>query len=240
MANISAFDLESWSSTRIAESDLPRWIRRLITASGGRVTKLDMPSGEHSRLPGFDGHVHCTIGNQFVPAGQSVWEVSVDEDSWTKANGDFEKRTADPLTVKTEEYTFVFATTRRFTKAEEWRASRLAGGWKGVHVLWSSNFEQWFDSVPWVAAAFLRQLGRPTDDLKNFEMLWQDYCSIPGMAADLPPDFVIATRQNTSAKIADWILNSKDGDVFRVTGSSFSEAESHHRLDWYSVATRGD
>ena len=89
---ISAKDIERWAGTREAQGELPRLIRRLAVQAG-TVTEIAFPAGESVSRPGLDGLILCEDGDPWVPAGRSAWEVSVERNVTTKANGDYRKRT---------------------------------------------------------------------------------------------------------------------------------------------------
>jgi hypothetical protein len=120
MLELDAYKLEAWSNSYAARAELPQWIARLIHASCGGLTKLDMPGGEHVHLAGFDGIVECSTGDDMVPDGISAWELSVDQKVRTKANDDFSKRDKDPGYLRKPDVTFVFATTQKFGRAADW------------------------------------------------------------------------------------------------------------------------
>jgi hypothetical protein len=72
------------------------------------------PSGESVQTGGWDGIVHATTGNAYVPDGWSGWELSKRGDTKANADEDYEKRTADPEHLDRTKTVFVFVTPRRF------------------------------------------------------------------------------------------------------------------------------
>ena len=58
-----------------------------------------MPSGSSVRLSGWDGLLEVERGNAWVPSGVSGWEFSCGKKITSKANDDYEKRTANPLSL---------------------------------------------------------------------------------------------------------------------------------------------
>jgi hypothetical protein len=88
-----ALHLNRWAGEDGASALLPVLIRRLIRRTVLSLQSLNFPGWEQSERPGFDGEVQAREGNQYVPAGWSGWELSVQKDIRTKAEADFQKRT---------------------------------------------------------------------------------------------------------------------------------------------------
>src|SRR5260370_7105340 len=88
-----AADLAQWANRLDAQGLLPKLIRRLILATAGNITRLDMRSGEGIRYSGYDGIGEVGGGNVFVPTGLSVWEMVVDRNPKETADDDYNKRT---------------------------------------------------------------------------------------------------------------------------------------------------
>jgi hypothetical protein len=110
---ISAKDIERWAGTREAQGDLPRLIRRLAVQAG-TVTEIAFPAGESVSRPGLDGLILCEDGDPWVPAGRSAWEVSVERNVTTKANGDYRKRTQGADQGTRRQSTLVAVTARHW------------------------------------------------------------------------------------------------------------------------------
>src|SRR3954452_23208783 len=172
MFRVSTLDLEDWSKTYAARADLPLWISRLIWASCEGLRRLDMPGGELADLGGFDGLIDCDTGNDMVPSGQSGWELSVEKAVKGKADDDYEKRTQNPGQLQKDQMTFVFATPCRWARGDAWAASKTDGGGKAVEVRWCQHLAMWFDRVPWIAAAFLKSIGKGQEGIESAEMIW--------------------------------------------------------------------
>ena len=87
-------DLLGWPSI-VAAGEFPRLIRRLVWETAPDAVRLGFPAGSGTSAGDWDGSVRTVTGNGFVPAGQSVWELSVEKSGITaKADGDYEKRTS--------------------------------------------------------------------------------------------------------------------------------------------------
>lgn len=93
---ISRDDLKQAAGQPAFDTVLPLVIRRLIAETGQGLTELDMPGGSGTAAGGFDGVVVATTETAFVPAGMSVWELSVAKNAQSKAMDDFDKRLSGP------------------------------------------------------------------------------------------------------------------------------------------------
>src|SRR6266436_1098094 len=93
---VDATDLDGWANRREAQAELPRLVRRLVHATVERPRRVTFPAGEGVQLGGWDGQVEVEEGNAWVPAGRSVWELSVDKGIAKKASDDYEKRKSAP------------------------------------------------------------------------------------------------------------------------------------------------
>jgi hypothetical protein len=130
---IDATDLSLWAKRHDAQARLPQLIRRLVLASVARAERLHFRAHEGISLEGWDGVVQVETGNAFVPDGVSGWEMGTNMGVKRKADGDYTKRSADPLGLDPTHTTFVFVTPRRFRDKEEWVGERRREGcWKDV------------------------------------------------------------------------------------------------------------
>src|SRR4051812_45747337 len=121
-------DLASWANRLDAQAQLPQLLRRLVLATVGRPLGVSFRAGEGVQLGGWDGVVSVEEGNAFVPAGVSGWEMGTNRDVKAKADGDYEKRTADPGELDASRSAFMFVTPRRWSNKESWVAARASEG----------------------------------------------------------------------------------------------------------------
>lgn len=78
-------DLLAWADGEGAPGQLPELVRRLVHETArDRVEAIDFPAGGGVTSGGFDGFVRASSGTPFVPAGASVWELSVRKDAVKK------------------------------------------------------------------------------------------------------------------------------------------------------------
>ena len=221
--------IEQWANTdEEAAFKLPRLIRRLIWATCPDVKLLEMPSEKDVYFQGFDGRVHCEKGNQFVPAGFSVWELSVDKDVAAKANDDYRKRSQNSQGVDKKTAAFVFATARHWHKREKWTNGKNEDNtWREVRGLSSQNLADWMDRVPWITADFTRcELGRSLSAFRSINMIWDDYANV--LRNDVRPlstEYILGGRSQAQIELMRWLEKPSDTHgVIRIEGPSEKEA----------------
>ena len=83
---ITRDDLRHAAGSAGFETTFPLLVRSLIRETGDGITDLDMPGGSGTAAGGFDGVVSATGQTTFVPAGNSVWELSVTNGAQAKAD----------------------------------------------------------------------------------------------------------------------------------------------------------
>src|ERR1700709_2882714 len=85
---IKGSDLRVWAEKLEARQKLPALIRRLIHATIENPTLTQFPAEEGVQRRGWDGIAEVQTGNAWVPSGLSVWEMGVDQNPESKAQGD--------------------------------------------------------------------------------------------------------------------------------------------------------
>lgn len=88
--------LLNWADSIGSRSELPRLIRRLILETGKGVVELGFPAGEGVSAASWDGTVRASADTPYVPAGLSLWELSVDKSPGSKADGDYDNGRRHP------------------------------------------------------------------------------------------------------------------------------------------------
>lgn len=222
---VTAIQIADWAGTAPAATELPRLLRQLIH-SVATITQMTMPAGESVSLPGFDGELHSEIGNAWVPAGHSLWELSCRADATAKANEDFSKRTlATPTEIKADR-TYVAVTARRWAGKMRWRDEKIAeGSWKDVRAYDADDLEQWLEQCPAVALAFGEELGIAgpgVESLAAYLAKWGAQC-----APKIMPDALLTGRADQMAKLAGRIDQIRSGtarDPLAIKADSVEEA----------------
>lgn len=218
---ISAQDLQSWAGRRDCEDVLPELLRRLVRATVVAPGSAHFPSGESIQVGGWDGVVQAPAGNEFVPDGWSGWELSRRHDTTTKANDDYEKRTADPLQLDRATASFVFVTPRRWNAKDDWAAAKHATGeWANVYALDADHLEQWLEQAPAVGAWLARKLGKYPNGVLSIDDYWTEYSC--GTNPPLTPESVLAGRNDDMNRVVEWLRNGTG--ALRLTAESPQEA----------------
>jgi transcriptional regulator with XRE-family HTH domain len=201
---VKARHLEQWSSTRRAQGGLPDLIRQLIYASTDQPTRIEMPSGEGVQRRGWDGLVEAQRSFLFVPEGVSGWEISVEHNPKRKAESDFSNRKKGPLGLPASEVTFVFVTSRKWDRKQEWRdEKRELGKWKSVEVYDSIDLEAWLESAPGVDAWIASQLGLRPEGVISISDYWESLSRLS--APRFEPDVFLTSRKETATKLRDFL-----------------------------------
>ena len=174
---ITASHIVNWANTHAkeAQTDLPRWVRRLCFEPGA-TRQLSFPAGDSTYVPGWDGVLFSDLGNAWVPAGASCWEVGCDQDVPGKANRDYRKRTATTSKEDRSNCTYVFVTPRRWTKKSEWIEEQTRQGeWADVRVYDADDLEQWLEQSPAVALQFAEALGLSGGGVVSLSRYWDTW-----------------------------------------------------------------
>src|SRR5665647_1176945 len=118
---VTATNIVKWTenSPRQAQEILPLLVKRLIFASIN-PSIIRFPSGNSIVQSGWDGILKTDNGNAFIPIGDSAWELSTKKGVSTKSNADYSKRTDNPISINKKNSTFVFVTSRQWTKSNKW------------------------------------------------------------------------------------------------------------------------
>lgn len=222
---ISAKDIERWAETREAQGELPRLIRRLAVQAG-TVTEIAFPAGESVSRPGLDGLILCEDGDPWVPAGRSAWEVSVERNVTTKANGDYEKRTRETDQETRQQSTLVAVTARHWARKAEWVShKRTQGDWRDVRAYDSDDLEAWLEASPAIALAFADEIGLAGFGVESVGRHWQSWaaqCEPP-----ISPSAFFADRQEAKGRlVTDLRKRTTDGanGAYAIRADSAAEA----------------
>lgn len=181
---VTASHIVNWASTQTkeAQTDLPRWVRRLCFEPE-TTRQLSFPAGDSTYVPGWDGALFSERGNAWVPSGASRWEIGCDQNVLGKANSDYQKRTEQICEAERSACTFVFVTPRRWTKKLDWIAEQCSKGeWAGVRAYDADDLEQWLEQSPAVALQFAEELGLSGGGVVSLSRYWDSWarqCSPP-------------------------------------------------------------
>ena len=157
-------DLLRWADADGAPDQLPELVRRLIHETAREsLETLDFPGGSGVTTGGFDRFARSSRATPFVPAGSSVWELSVRNGAAKKADEDIAKRDAVPDGSAVDQTTYIQVITRAWTKAADWgRDWTVKSGWKRVEGCNVDRLAAWVEHGPatHLAPRAPRQAGR--------------------------------------------------------------------------------
>src|SRR6266849_3429460 len=141
-----ASDLRIWADKLDSRQKLPALIRRLIHATVENPSLSQFPADEGIQRRGWDGILAVAVGNAWVPAGASAWEMGTDQNPATKAEEDYVKRTYSPGPTRIDQTTFVFVTPRKWEGKKKWQEDKRAEKkWRDVIVWDCDDLEQWLE-----------------------------------------------------------------------------------------------
>lgn len=200
----SASDLNRFASREEFRGLLPEVVRRLIKPTPG-LRSRNIPGRSGLWRDGPDGIVECDGGDEFVPDGISVWEMSNEGEIAAKAQRDYRNRVANPGPAIPFQTTYVFVTMRNFKRNREWCAQRRADGiWRDVRVYDSEGLCMWLESNLEVHAWASKQLGL------------NPICETT--PAQLPADLNYFFGRDTELRQLDRQVGNPDGRVLVISG----------------------
>ena len=217
----TANDIEEWANTHESRTLLAVLLRMLVNSTCSGLKHVDFPGHDDAQRPGWDGRVETSVGNPWVPQGISGWEFGTSRGVAEKASEDFRKRTAATSEAEQQMTAFVFVTPRRWHGKEQWlRDNRTKGNWRSVHVLDSSNIEQWLEqSIP-AQAWFGGRRRLSLRGVKSLDQCWIEWC------ADCKPRFnehIFAEPISAYGEQVQGHLREEAESIFRIVATSRQE-----------------
>ena len=219
---ITADELMSWANSRVSQGELPELIRRLIhsTIPSSKILRIVFPAGNSIGLPGWDGVLETSVGNAWVPKGESRWELSCQKNSAMKIVADYQKRTGETSADQRQKLTFVFATPRRVRGKPKWTKEH-PNEWDKIRILDAVNLEEWLEIAPPVSRWLAEKMGKNIDGFRSLDSEWDRWAGAtdPKISAGL----VLADRENASESLRKF-LDSKPERTFAIAADSKEEA----------------
>jgi hypothetical protein len=193
-------DLLGWPSI-VAAGEFPRLIRRLVWETAPDAVRLGFPAGSGTSAGDWDGSVRTVTGNAFVPAGLSVWELSVEKSGITsKADGDYGKRTSTPDGSPTSDAEYVEAILRPWPGRRAWAVGKRGDGrWKDVRGYGVDDIEEWLESAPVTHSWVSELLGLAPHGYQAAETWWRGWARATNPV--LPSGVVLAGRDEAVAAL---------------------------------------
>lgn len=190
---VDRHDLKGWADTVSARSDLPRLVRKLVLETTPTAEHIAFAAVEGVATGGFDGTVRALESTPWVPAGLSLWELSVDSSPGRKADKDYEKRISTPDGSSTTDAVYVQLSLRPWTKRAEWaKQKRQDGRWHDVIAYGLDDVHAWLEAAPVTWAWLSEEMGRHPRGLRSAETWWSAWSSQTSPAATT--DLVLAGR----------------------------------------------
>ncbi|HUN86138.1 MAG TPA: helix-turn-helix domain-containing protein [Terracidiphilus sp.] len=221
---VDATDLSQWAARNDAKATFPELIERLILATTGNLpNRLQFPSGDSIQQSGWDGVCDQRITDQFrwLPIGVSGWELGTQKVGVaSKADGDYEKRSNDPLGLMSNEATFMFATLQRWKGGTKWAQEKCQGKiWKDVRVLDADDLVEWIALFPSVGYWLAARLGKYVAGTRLLEDFWREW----RLSTEWPMStgIVLAGRDQDGIESLKWLYGPPS--VRSVQGDSVGE-----------------
>ncbi len=204
--HITAANLNAWADSLDARSRLPQLIRKLIFATLERPVQISFRAGEGVQFGGWDGMVAVEEGNAFVPSGTSAWELSTHKDRKSKADDDYEKRSAEPGEIDPAKSTFIFVTPRRWSDKDKWVGTRRGEGvWQDVRAYDADDLEAWLEQAQAVHMWISIRLGKHPGDADDLQRFWDYWAEVT--RPTIAPALVLSGRSGVVEKIHGWLRN---------------------------------
>jgi hypothetical protein len=221
--SIDADQISKWfqSSDRRAQELLPALVSRLINATV--ATKgFRFPEGNLIRLHGPDGRTTQAEGNEFVPSGDAVWEMSTSLDIKKKADEDFQK--GPPEGVNPGQTTYI-AVTPHIWPVDEKQAwvdeKKQTNTWRDVRVIDAVDIQGWLNQAPVVKRWLMAEWGVPVNGLRDIDLFWKEFSNKYNYPK-LSPDVIVGGRLEAEKEILACIENRKQ--LIAIQGESPEEA----------------
>lgn len=246
---VNATHLSQWGESRDGQSGMPELLRRLIYATLGPAASVRFPSDESVQYPGWDGVCTITTGQDFIPEGESVWEIGTQRTAIrTKAEDDFAKRTSNPLGRDPRKTTFVFVTPQRFINKNGWVSEKKAlGVWRDVVAIDGDDIVHWLESCPAVAQWLSVKIGRRPQGLRNMEEVWAEW--VRATQTNLTAEVLLTSRDDEQAAVLKWLRGAPQvlsiqaeapEEAIAFLYASISPLPEPYRLSYWSRCVLAD
>jgi hypothetical protein len=188
--------------------------------TGQGVVALGFPAGEGVSAGSWDGTVRASQDTPYIPAGLSLWELSVEKSAGTKAESDYAKRATTPDGTPPVDCVYVAVGLRPWTKRAEFARDKSGEGrWKDVRALGVDDIETWLESAPVTHAWLSESVGLRPYGLVTAQTWWDRWSS--ATTPSFPPDAVVAGRDAAVASLRSEL--GRAGELLTVRGSSRDE-----------------
>ncbi|MCK5021274.1 MAG: hypothetical protein KAS32_29960 [Candidatus Peribacteraceae bacterium] len=220
--HVTAQNIKQWTQAnrRQAQELLPLLVRKLIIASSS-PSSIHFPTGDSISTSGYDGTLTVTLGNAFIPSGNSVWELSTESSINVKANEDYAKRTEDSLGYDKKTTSFIFVTTRAWINREKWEKEIIGDDkWANVRGINADDLEAWLEQCSAVHIWFARLIGNLPVGAWDSDHAWENWSGLTQPACS--SELVIAGRNESVTDLINILKETPS--MIRVWGESKEEA----------------
>lgn len=184
------------------------------------MVELGFPAGEGVSAGSWDGTVRASEDAPYVPAGLSLWELSVEKSAGAKAEADYSKRLSTPDGSSTADAVYVAVSLRPWLKRGEWAHEKSGTGpWKEVCALGVDDVETWLESAPITHSWLSEGAGLKPHGLITAETWWNRWSG--ATTPPFPSAAVVAGRDEEVAALRDAL--STPGLLLTVRASSRDE-----------------
>jgi hypothetical protein len=168
--------------------------------TGRDVTSLDFPADEGTAAGGYDGVAVTAAYAPYVPAGQSLWELSAGQSTNAKATTDYEKRTVTPDGRPTSKATYIAVSLRRWRDRRKWATERQEDTrWREVRAYGIDDLETWLESAPVTHAWISERLGLKPHGLQTADAWWTSWSDATDPV--LSGDVILAGRDEAASSL---------------------------------------
>lgn len=220
---IIADDIVNWveRAPKDAQQQLPRFVRLLIQSQVDAKATVEMPEGEGTAAHGWDGLVSFDGNSRFVPNGRSLWEIGTDRKVKTKADKDFDGRSANPVGENPKNSTFVFVSPRKWEEKNSWITDKKRhSDWQDIVAFNARDLEDWFEAAPAVAREFALHIRKFVGDIRSLDEFWREWSAATEPA--ITSEMVLAGREDQASELKR--IFEETGSVITVHGETVDEA----------------
>ncbi len=179
-----------------------------------------MPAGEGATLPGWDGTVKSTTATPWIPAGLSLWEMSVSKYAHGKATEDYRKRISTPDGTPTNYATYVALSLRTWLGRYQWATEKTGDcRWRQVLAYGLDDVDIWLEDAPVTQAWIAAEMGFHPYGYRSGEQWWKAWATQTNPA--LPKAALLAGRSEQTNALEGYLQGKST--VITVKGRSLDE-----------------
>ena len=176
MKLLKSSDLEEYikSNKKLAESEFPYIISKLLKNTVEGITGFDIPSGDNIIQVGFDGVIKFNGVNKYLGDKPVNIEIGTNADYLSKANEDIKKRTPH----KDENFVFItpFRWNSRKKSKKDWILEKKAlYDWNDIKIIDGSVLEDWLEEDILTTKYILSRINKDLKDINTVDEIEQQF-----------------------------------------------------------------